>query len=152
MDYQEKIQSLGLVVPPAPKPVGSYVPYVIQGNTAYVSGQVSKDAQGGIYKGRLGADLTIEQGKEAAKLAALNIVSIIRDLIGFQKFVRVLKVVGYVQVSPDFGEIPQVINGASDLFTSIFGEAGSHARAAVGVAALPLNAAVEIETILQVKS
>ena len=151
MDYEAKIKQLGLVLLPPPKPAGSYQPVVVSGAFAFLSGQISKTADGKILSGKVGKDLTLEQGKEAARAAALNALSAIHHLIGFGKFERILRVVGYVQTAPDFYEIPAVVNGASDLFLEIFGPAGVHARSAVGMASLPLNAAVEIEVTLQVK-
>ena len=148
--FEEVIHKLKLDLPPAPKPVGSYHPVVISGKMAFVSGQVSKDSKGNIFSGKIGKELTLAQGQEAARLAALNVVSLIKNHIGFDRFVRVLRVVGYVQTASDFYEIPQVVNGASDLFLQIFQDKGIHARSAVGVASLPMNAAVEIEATLEI--
>ena len=151
MDYEDRIQALGLELPPAPKPVGSYRPLLETQRFAFLSGQISKTADGKILAGKVGKDLTLEQGQAAARAAALNVASVIRNLLGFEKFGRFLRVVGYVQTAPDFYEIPQVLNAASDLLVEVFGENGSHARTAVGMASLPLNAAVEIEVTLELK-
>lgn len=148
--YEARLKELKLELPEPPKPVGSYTPIVIQGSTAYLSGQVSKSGTARFIQGKVGKDLTLEQAQEAARLAALNVISLIRNNLGFEKFERILRVVGYVNVDPSFGEIPQVVNGASDLFVSLFQEKGVHTRSAVGVANLPMNAAVEIEVTLQV--
>lgn len=151
MNYEEKIKSLGLVLPIPAKPVGSYTPVVMQGDLAVLSGQISKAADGKLITGKVGKELTVEQGKEAARTAALNVIAIIKDLIGFSKFERFLRVVGYVQSAPDFYEHSAIVNGASDLFLEIFGQNGIHARSSIGMASLPLNAAVEIEVTLALK-
>ncbi len=151
MNYEKKIQELGLAVPPPPPPAGSYQPVVFSGNLAFLSGQISKTGDGRILCGKVGKDLTLEEGKTAARTAALNAVSVLQHFVGFQKFERILRVVGYVQAAPDFYEISAVLNGASDLFLEIFGSQGIHARSAVGMASLPLNAAVEIELTVRVR-
>ncbi len=151
MNYEEKIKSLGLVLPVPAKPVGSYTPVVMQGELAVLSGQISKAADGKLITGKVGKELTVEQGKAAARTAALNVIAIIKDLIGFPKFERFLRVVGYVQSAPDFYEHSAIVNGASDLFLEIFGQNGIHARSSIGMASLPLNAAVEIEVTLALK-
>ncbi len=102
--------------------------------------------------GKIGKDLTVEQGKEAARVAALNVISIIQHLIGFNKFEKFVRVVGYVQTTPEFSDHSSVTNGASDLFLEVFGEKGIHARSSIGMASLPLNAAVEIEATLQIRA
>lgn len=147
--WEQKIQAMGLGLPEAPKPAGSYVPVRIDRTTVYVSGQLSRRLDGSLITGRVGMDLTLEQGAEAARAAALSALSLIRSEIGFARFKRILKVTGYVQTAPDFYDVPKVLNGASDLFFEIFGEAGRHARAAVGVSNLPLGSAVELEMILE---
>lgn len=152
MDYAQKIKSLNLVLPPPPKPVGSYQPVVTADGMAFLSGQISRASDGRVLAGKVGKELTLEEGRAAALAAVLNGVSVIQNLIGFDRFERMLRLVGYVQVAPDFYEISQVMNAASDLLIAIFGEKGVHARSAVGMAALPLNAAVEIEMTLQIKS
>jgi len=151
MNYLEKIKSLNLILPPAPKPAGSYRPAVIAGREAFLSGQISKAADGRIIAGKLGRDLAAEQGKEAARTAALNVLSVIYEYIGFEKFEKMLRVVGYVQAAPDFYDISQVVNGASDLFLEVFGDRGAHARSAVGMSSLPLNAAVELEVTVRIR-
>jgi enamine deaminase RidA (YjgF/YER057c/UK114 family) len=149
--YLQKIQSLNLVLPPPPKPVGSYRPVILAGKLAFLSGQVSRMPDGSMLTGKVGKDLTLEQGKEAARIAVLNAISLIQEFIKFEQFDQMVRLVGYVQTAPDFYEIPAVMNGASDLLLEIFGEKGVHARSAVGMASLPMNAAVEIEITLQVK-
>lgn len=152
MDYERRIQELKLHLPKAPQPAGSYRPVVISGSYAFLSGQISKTADGRVLTGKLGQDLDLEQGKEAAKCAALQVLAVLGDLIGFARFERMIRVVGYVQSSADFYEISQVMNGASDFFLEVFGENGIHARSAVGMASLPLNAAVEIEATIKIKA
>ena len=149
---EEKIAQLGLSLPPPPKPAGLYQPCVIAGNFAFLSGQISKDIAGKILEGKVGDGLSLAQGQEAAKLAALNALSIMKNAIGFEKIARIVKMTGFVQTAPDFYEIPAVLNKASELFAEVMGEQGAHARSAVGVASLPLNAAVEIELVLELKS
>ena len=139
-------------LPPPPKPVGSYHPVVIAGAQAFLSGQISKRPDGTVLAGKVGGDLTLAEGEEAARLASLNVLSVLKHFIGFEKLERILRVTGYVQTAPDFYEISKVMNAASDLFLQVLGEKGIHARSAVGMASLPLNAAVEIEVTVQLKS
>ncbi len=148
----EKLKELHLTLPPAPKPAGSYRPVVMTGRFAFLSGQISRKADGSLITGKVGRDLTLEQGQEAARTSALNVLSIIQEWIGYAKFDRMLRMTGYVQCAPDFHDISAVINGASDFFLAVLGEQGVHARSAVGMASLPMNAAVEIEVTLQLKA
>ena len=149
--FDENLKKAGLQLPPAPKPVGLYQPFVVSGKLAFLSGQISRDADGKILTGKVGGVLSVEEGQKAARLAALNALSIMKHLIGFEKISRVVKMTGFVQAAPDFYEIPSVVNGASELLLEVMGEQGAHARSAVGMASLPLNAAVEIELILELK-
>ena len=151
MTPEDKITQLGLLLPPAPKPVGLYQPFVVTGKLAFLSGQISKDAEGKILAGKVGKDLSLAEGQTAARLAALNVLSLMKHLIGFEKISRIVKMTGFVQTAPDFYEIPAVLNAASQLFGEVMGDAGLHARSAVGMASLPLNAAVEIELVLELK-
>jgi len=151
MNIDQKLSELGLLLPPAPKPVGLYKPFVVSGKLAFLSGQISKDAEGKILAGKVGKDLSLAEGQAAARLAALNALSIMKGLIGFEKILRVVKMTGFVQSAPDFYEIPSVVNGASELLAEVMGEQGTHARSAVGMASLPMNAAVEIELVLELK-
>lgn len=150
-DYEETLKKLNLIIPAAPNPVGSYRPVVFSGNLAFLSGQVSRRADGSILAGKVGKELSVEQGKEAARVAALNVISVIQHLIGFQKFEKFVRIVGYVQTAPDFADHSSITNGASDLFLEVFGQKGIHARSSIGMASLPLNAAVEIEATLQIR-
>ena len=152
MSIEARIQQMGITLPAAPKPAGAYVPVVVYGNTAYLSGQISRDAQGSLIQGKVGRDLALADGVRAARAAALNAVSLIQAEFGLDRVERILRVVGYVQADPDFIEISQVVNGASELLQQIWGEAGTHARSSVGVASLPLNAAVEVELTIQLKA
>lgn len=151
MTLEERVQQLGLSLPPAPKPAGAYTPVVFSGALAFVSGQIAKKADGSLWTGKAGRDLDLAQARKAAEAAALNVVSIIRFAIGEEKLVRFVRVAGFVQAVPEFYDIPKVVDGASELFQRLFGESGVHARTSVGVASLPLNAAVEIEVILEVR-
>ncbi len=151
MTPEDKITQSGLLLPPAPKPVGLYQPFVVAGKLVFLSGQISKDAEGKILAGKVGKDLSLAEGQAAARLAALNVLSLMKHLIGFEKISRIVKMTGFVQTAPDFYEIPAVLNAASELFGEVMGDRGLHARSAVGMASLPLNAAVEIELVLELK-
>ena len=141
----------GLKMPPTPKPVGAYRPLLVSGDLAFLSGQISKDAENRIITGRLGADLSVEEGKQAARWAALQAVSLIQSEIGIERTEQILRLVGYVQSTPEFHSQSDVMNGASELLEEIFGEKGRHARSAVGVVSLPLNAALELELTLRIR-
>lgn len=149
---KEKLNDMGMVLPSPIKPVGSYRALVVSGGFGFMSGQISKKSDGDLCVGKVGVNLTLEEGQLAAEAAALNVLSVIDSELGFEKLGRLVRVVGYVQCSPDFDDIHKVMNGASDLFERVLGEAGIHARSAVGMASLPLNCAVEIEVTLEVRS
>ena len=151
MNFSDRIKTLGIQLPACPKPAGSYSPVMIAGDTAYLSGQIARTPEGNIVTGKVGENLSLKQGQEAARAAALNVVSVIENLIGFNKFDQFLRLVGYVQSADNFYEISQVMNAASDLIVEIFGDKGVHARSAVGMASLPLNSAVEIEATVRLK-
>jgi len=150
---EDRLAALGVVLPEPTSPVANYVPYVRTGNLIHVSGQVSVDAAGGV-KGTVGVDVDIETAKGAARLCAINLIAQLRRACDgdLSRVSRVVKLGGFVQAGPDFFDIPQVINGASDLMVEAFGEAGRHARAAVGVYRLPLNFAVEVDAVVEVKT
>lgn len=150
---ESRLAELGITLPNPPAPVASYVPYVITGNLVHVSGQISVDAHGGI-KGKLGQDIEVEEGQAAAKLCALNLLAQVRAACDgdLDRVTRVAKLVGFVNVTPDFDPIPVVMNGCSDVMVQVFGDAGRHARSAVGVANLPLNFAVEADGIFEIKA
>lgn len=151
MNYDEKIQSLNLVLPPSPQPVGSYQPVTIHGNWAFLSGQISKRADGHLITGKVGSEISLEEAQEAAKWAGLNALSILKNLVGFNRFDRIVRVVGYIQSAPNFFDHSKVMNAASDLFLGVFGEKGIHARSSIGMATLPLNSAVEVELTVALK-
>jgi len=152
MTIEERLAELGLILPETPKPAGAYVPAASAGDLLFVSGQLPL-IQGRLrWKGRVGEEVSLEEAKEAAGTAAVNGLSVIKSMVSLDEVVRIVKVTGYVASAPDFFDQPQVINGASELLEQVFGRAGRHARAAVGVSALPLGAPVEIEMIVQVKT
>ena len=151
MSIHAKLKDLGIKLPVSPKPQGWYVPVVRTGNLVFVSGQLPMRDDDVAYTGKLGLGVSLETGKDAARLCLLNILSALEgNGVPLDSVRRVVKVTGFVQSDPDFHDQPQVLNAASELLTEIFGEAGRHARAAVGAAALPKNAAVEIEAIFEV--
>lgn len=150
MSYENKLKELGLTLPAPPKPVANYVPAVRVGDLLFLSGVLpSRDGQL-VMTGKLGERLTVEQGVEASKVAVLNGLSIIRNQIGsLNRVKQIVKMVGYIASAPGFTDQPQVLNGASDLLVAVFGEAGRHARVAVGAAELPRLAPVEIELVVE---
>ena len=151
MSFEAKLAELGITLPPAPKPVATYIPAVRSGNLLFLSGTGPFKDGAIVYAGKLGKDLTVEQGYEAARLTLLNALAVIRQELGtLDRVTRVVRLTGHVASAEGFTQQPAVINGASDLLVQIFGEAGRHARLALGAAELPLNMAIELELILQV--
>jgi len=152
MSVEQRLKELGLELPPAPKPIGNYVGGVQVGELLFMSGIGPRRPEGGAITGKLGSDLTTEQGYQAARVVALNMLANIRATLGsLDRIERVVKVLGMVNCTPEFNEMPKVINGFSDLFVELLGEArGRGARSAVGMAALPNQIAVEVEMVLQV--
>jgi len=149
MSYEERAKSIGITIPKAATPVGSYVPSVQVGQLLFVAGQGSMREGGPVFKGKVGQDLTVNDGYEAAKLAALNCLAAAKSVLGtLDRVERVVKVNGYVNSAPGFTDQAKVMNGASDVLVKIFGEKGRHARTSVGVSDLPLNIAVEVEVVL----
>jgi enamine deaminase RidA (YjgF/YER057c/UK114 family) len=150
---ERRLAELGLELPPAPKPIGTYVPAVQVGNLLYLSGLGPRRSDGTMVQGKVGTDLTIEQGREAARLVGLNMLANIRAALGsLDRVERIVKTLGMVNSAPDFDQHPKVIDGYADLFVEVFGpERGRGARSAVGMAALPNRIAVEVETIVQVR-
>ena len=146
----EKIKNLGLDPPPAPKPVAAYLPVLEIDNIIYISGILPMLNGKVQYTGKIDKNI-VESGYNAAKLCALNALSIINDSIGLENLERVIKVTGFVNSASGFFDQPVIINGASDLLMEIFGENGKHVRSAIGAAELPLNASVEVEFIMKVK-
>ncbi len=151
MSIQQKLDALGLILPPPPQPAGSYTRAVRSGDQLFVSGQLPMSDGAIQYAGSVGSDLDERQGYEAARLCALNALSILQAESGDLNTVRIVRIGGYVCSERDFTGQAQVVNGASDLFAAVLGERGVHARLAVGVAALPLGAAVELEVIAQIE-
>jgi len=153
VSYEERLSDLGLTLPAPPQPVANYVPVVRTGDLLFLSGVLPSRDGRLIMTGKLGENLTVEQGAEAARVAVLNGLSIVRSEAGsLDRIKRIVKMVGYIASAPGFTEQPQVLNGASDLLVSVFGEAGRHARVAVGAAELPRLAPVEIELIVELRS
>ena len=146
-----KLAELGITLPPPASAVANYVPFVRTGNLAHISGQLSNDASGGL-KGTVGADVSQDDAVKGARLCGINLLAQISAALDgdLERVVRVVKLGGFVQAAGDFEAIPAVINGCSDLMVEVFGERGRHARSAVGVAALPLGVAVEVDAIIAV--
>lgn len=152
MGAEARLAELKLTLPPAPKPVATYVTAVQHGDLLYVSGHGPLRPDGSMHTGKLGADLDVAAGVAAAKQTGLAIMATVKHHLGsLDKVQRLVKVLGMVNSTPDFGEQPKVINGFSDLMVDVFGEAGKGARSAVGMVALPGGIAVEIEAIFQVR-
>jgi enamine deaminase RidA (YjgF/YER057c/UK114 family) len=149
---ESKLAELGVTLPDAPAPAANYVPYVIAGDMVYVSGQISANADG-MIKGKLGADIDAEAGAAAAKTCAVSLLAQLKAACGgdIDRLVRVVKLTGFVNSTPDFGDQPKVVNGASDFMVAALGDKGRHARSAVSAASLPFGVAVEIEAIFQIK-
>jgi enamine deaminase RidA (YjgF/YER057c/UK114 family) len=149
---EQRLAELGLKLPEAPQPVANYVPFLLSGDQLFISGQVAKDGAGRILTGTLGAGVLIEEGQDAARHCALNLLAQAKAALGdLGRIVQVLRLTGFVASAPDFYDQPKVINGASDLMVAALGDAGRHTRSAVGVASLPLNACVEIDAIFKVR-
>lgn len=152
-NIEKKLQAIGLSIPEAPKPVAAYVPGVIAGDLLYTSGQIPLVNGVVRYKGKVGFDVSVEKGYEAAKICTLNCLGVVKSLIGdLDQVEQIVKVVGFVNSDPDFTLQPQVINGASELLGVVFGEKGAHARSAVGVNSLPLDSTCEVEIIVKLKA
>lgn len=152
MSFDAKLVELGITLPPAPKPVATYVPAVRAGDLLFLSGTGPFKDGRVVFAGKLGRDLTVEQGADAARLTLLNALAMVRQELGtLDRVVRIVRLTGHVASAEGFTQQPAVINGASDLLVQIFGEAGRHARLALGAAELPLNMCIEIELILQVR-
>jgi enamine deaminase RidA (YjgF/YER057c/UK114 family) len=150
-EIDAKLAELGLTLPEPAAPVAAYVPVVVAGGLAHVSGQLPF-VDGVLVKGRLGDDVDVGQGYEAARACGLMILAQLRAALGsLERVERVVKLGGFVTSAPDFTDQPKVVNGASELMAAVFGEAGKHARSAVGVPALPLGAAVEVDAIVAVR-
>jgi len=150
---EERLAALGLALPPIPTPMANYVPFRLAGDLLFLSGQGPKRSDGSFMVGRLGKDASVEQGYEAAKLTGLQLLAVAKAALGeLSRVGAVVKLLGMVNAEPDFEQHPQVINGCSDLMVNVLGDAGRHARSAVGMGSLPNRIMVEIEAILLVKT
>ena len=149
---EERLAALGLTLPEPRAPVANYVPFVRTGSALYISGQVSTDAAGGV-RGVVGEEVSAEDAKLAARICGLNLIAQLRAALDgdLGRVVRIVKLNGFVQAGPAFFDIPQVVNGCSDLMVEVFGDAGRHARSAVGVYRLPLNFSVEVDAVAEVR-
>lgn len=147
---EERLKSLGLELPAAPAALANYVPFAISGDLLFISGQISKAADGTLAVGKVGAELTTEEGAAAAVLCALNILAQARAALGdLDRIEQVLRLTGFVNAVPAFSDHPKVVNGASDLMVEVLGDKGRHTRAAVGCSGLPANSAVEVDAIIR---
>jgi enamine deaminase RidA (YjgF/YER057c/UK114 family) len=150
-EIEARLEALGVALPKPAAPVANYVPFMRTGTQVHVSGQVSFSPDG-LITGRLGADMDLETGQRAARFCAINLIAQFKAACGgdLSRVKQVVKLGGFVNADPGFTDVPKVINGASDLIGEVFGESGRHARSAVGVAVLPLGAAVEVDAIIEV--
>ena len=151
-DIDARLARLGLTLPAAPVPVASYVPYVQSGQLVFISGQVTLAPDGIKFVGKIGRELSLDDGKAAARLCALNVLAQIKAACGgdLTRVRRVVKVTVYVNATEDFTQHPEVANGASDLFVAVLGDAGKHARAAVGAPSLPRGVATEVDAVFEI--
>jgi len=148
---ETRLADLGITLPSAPMPAANYVPFVVTGKLVFISGQISQN-EGGLIKGRLGADMDVEAGAGAARACGIAILAQLKNACegDLARVVRAVKLGGFVNSTPDFTDQPKVINGASDLMVAVFGDAGRHARAAVSAPSLPLGVAVEIDAVFEI--
>lgn len=152
MSPEERLKELGIELPDLPKPLGSYVPFVRTGNLVFISGMLPLESGKLLYSGRVGERVSLDEAAQAARRSAINAIAVLQSAIGnLDALKRCVKVTGFVASAQDFTDQPKVVNGASDLLFQVFGEAGLHARAAVGVHILPMNSPVEIEFIFEAK-
>jgi enamine deaminase RidA (YjgF/YER057c/UK114 family) len=154
MEVEKKLTALGLTLPPIPTPIANYVPAVRTGNLVFISGHgpvTMVDGKVSYIRGKVGRELTVEQGYEAAKVVTLNMLQSLKGVIGdLDRVRRIVKLLGFVNCTEDFPDQPKVINGASDLLVELYGDRGRHARSAVGMYQLPFGIAVEIEMVVEV--
>ena len=151
MSIEARLAELGVTLPDAPAPAANYVPWIQTGNLLFISGQVAANADG-VITGKLGENMTVEEGAEAAKSCAISLLAQLKAGCGgdIERLVRLVKLVGFVNSTPDFGDQPKVINGCSDFMVEALGDKGRHARSAVSAASLPFGVAVEIEAIFEI--
>ncbi len=153
MTYSDRLRELGLELVPAPKPIGNFRNAVRVGSLLYVSGQGPRKADGTLLMGKIGSDVSVASAYEHARLTGLNLLSVVAETVGdLANIKQVVKLLGLINATPDFTDHPAVLNGCSDLFVEVFGEAGHHARSAIGVGSLPNNITVEIEAIFELHS
>jgi enamine deaminase RidA (YjgF/YER057c/UK114 family) len=150
MTPEEKLAAMGLVLPAVPKPVGTFVPFKINGNTLYLSGEGPRGADGRFAVGKVGSDVGVEQAYEHARLVGLGLLAAAKAAALELSRIEVLKVLGMVNAVPEFTDQPKVIDGCSDLFVAVLGERGRHARSAVGMGSLPFQITVEIEAVMRI--
>lgn len=152
--YDKRIAELDLQVPEPKAPLANFVPYTVAGNMIYISGQIPFENGRPAFVGKLGREFNVEQGRKAAESCALHLLGVVRQACGgdLGKVVRCIRLGGFINSMPEFTDQPQVMNGASDLIVSVFGDCGRHARAAVGVNALPAGVAVEVDAIFEIAS
>ncbi|NOU92269.1 RidA family protein [Paenibacillus sp. LMG 31456] len=149
---EQRLQELGLELPPSPEPRFTYVPCNRTGNLLYLSGQDCRINGELMYEGKVGSDLTIEQGQEAARQVIINCLAVLKGYLGdLDRVVKIVKLLGFVNSAPGFGDQPYVMNGASNLLVDVFGENGKHARSAIGTSDLPFHTPVEIELIVEIR-
>jgi enamine deaminase RidA (YjgF/YER057c/UK114 family) len=149
MSVSERLKAAGVTLPEARPPVANYVPFVITGNLLFISGQVSA-APDGLIKGRLGEDMTLDQGQHAARVCAINLIAQMKAALGdLERVKRIVKLGGFVNAAKDFVDIPKVVNGCSDLMVEAFGDRGRHARSAVACPVLPMGSAVEVDAVVE---
>lgn len=150
---EERLSGLGITLPEPAAPVANYLPYVITGNLVFISGQVTVGPNGFEYQGKVGADYTADEGAEAARMCAINILAQLKAACDgdLERVRRCVKLGGFVNCTPEFTDHPKVINGASDLMVEALGDRGKHARFAVGAGSLPLNVAVEVDAIFEIE-
>jgi len=152
LDAEKKLEDLGIELPRAPSPMGAYVPALVAGDLAFVSGEKASVEGKMAFEGKVGKDLTIDDGYRAARICGMNCLAALRSALGsLDEVDRVVKVVGYVNSAPGFNQQPKVVNGASELFLEVFGERGQHARVAVGVNELPDDSPVEVSMIVKIR-
>lgn len=152
MGAEARLQELGIVLPCLPKPTANYLPYRLAGSLLFLAGQGPRDEKGTSLTGKLGAEISVEEGYRRARLVGLGMLAAMRDALGsLDRVDFIVKLLGMVNAAPNFNDSPKVINGCSDLFVDVFGEAGRHARSAVGHVTLPNQISVEIEAIVAIK-
>jgi enamine deaminase RidA (YjgF/YER057c/UK114 family) len=149
MSVLDRLAAAGITLPDARPPVANYVPFVITGNLLFISGQVSVTPDG-LIKGRLGENMTLEQGQQAARACAINLIAQMKSALGdLDRVTRIVKLGGFVNAASDFTDIPKVVNGCSDLMVEAFGDKGRHARSAVACPVLPMGSAVEVDAVVE---